>query len=152
MEATAKGKYLRIAPRKMRIVIDTIRQKPANQALAQLGFMQKRAARMAREVLKTAITNAKALKMNVDQLVVAKVFADGGPVFKRFQARAMGRANRILKRTTHLTVVLRESEKVLKPPAAQGATGAKEKKVLPKLKKSASAGKKAKEQKAAVAS
>lgn len=152
MEATARGKYLRTSPRKMRIVIDTIREKSAAEAMVQLSFMQKRAARLAQEVLRSALANAKALKMNVDKLVVAKVFADGGPVFKRFQARAMGRANRILKRTTHLTVVLRESEQALKLPAAQVAADAKGKKTRSKPKKSDPAGKKVKVQKAAATS
>lgn len=114
-EAKALGRYLRISPRKMRLVINTIRRKPADRALLELSFIHRKAARMAHKVLKSAIANAKVLKMDAGRLVVSDVRADGGPVLKRFFSRSMGRADRMLKRTTHLTVILREE---LKNPAA----------------------------------
>jgi len=144
IQATAIGNYLRIAPRKMRLVIDTIRNKPIDQAMIQLNLRPKKAARLARSVLKSALANAKVLKMDEGRLVVSEVYANGGPVLKRFRARAMGRGNRILKRMTHVKMILREERQVAKPTVpetkvAKGKTMSKlstskplEKKYMPK--------------------
>lgn len=112
-EARAVVKYLRISPRKMRIVINTIRRKPVNQAFTILMGLKKKAARLVEKGLKSAAANAKGKGFEESRLVVSEIKADGGPTMKRFMSRSMGRADQILKRSTHLTVVLREGKKVL---------------------------------------
>ncbi len=109
-EARAVEKYLRIAPRKMRLVIDTIRRKPVSQAFNILTVLNKKAARLVEKGLKSAVANAKGKGLTESNLVVSEIRADGGPVMKRFLSRAMGRADQILKRMTHLTVVVREGK------------------------------------------
>ncbi len=109
--AKAVVKHLRIGPRKMRLVLDVIRYKPVPQAFRALMILKKKAARMVEKALKTAAANAKVLGMDENKLYVAKVWADGGPVMKRFMARSMGRADRMLKRSTHLTVIVKESDR-----------------------------------------
>jgi large subunit ribosomal protein L22 len=104
-------KHVRIAPRKMRLVIDTIRKRPAMEAVGILSLMPKKGARIALKVLKSAIANAKNLGLDEKRLIVADTWADGGPSMKRFLTRSMGRADRILKRTTHLTVVVAEGNR-----------------------------------------
>ena len=96
----------------MRIVIDTIRRQQALEAVGILMLLKKKGAKMAVKTLKSAIANAKNLGLNESRLYVSDVRADGGPVFKRFLTRSMGRADKILKRTTHLTVEVREGFKV----------------------------------------
>jgi large subunit ribosomal protein L22 len=108
----AVTKHLRIAPRKMRIVIDTIRRQMALEAVGILMLMKKKGARLAVKTLKSAIANAKNLGLNENRLYVSDVRSDGGTVFKRFLTRSMGRADKILKRTTHLTVEVREGFKI----------------------------------------
>jgi len=108
----ALTKHLRIAPRKMRLVIDTIRRQPALEAVGILMLLKKKGAKLAVKTLKSAIANAKNLGLNENRLYVSGVRADGGPVFKRFLTRSMGRADKILKRTTHLTVEVREGFKI----------------------------------------
>ncbi len=106
--AKAVVKYLRIAPRKVRIVINAIRHEHPVTALHILSTLNKKAARMAEKVVKTAIANAKVLGMDESRLTISDIRADGGPVMKRFMERSMGRADRIIKRTTHLSVILTE--------------------------------------------
>lgn len=108
----AVTKHLRIAPRKMRLVIDTIRREQALEAVGILMLLKKKGAKLAVKTLKSAIANAKNLGLNENRLYVSNVRADGGPVLKRFLTRSMGRADKILKRTTHLTVEVREGFKV----------------------------------------
>ena len=108
----ALTKHLRIAPRKMRLVIDTIRRQPVQEAVGILMLLKKKGAKLAVKTLKSAIANAKNLGLNENRLYVSNVRADGGPVFKRFLTRSMGRADKILKRTTHLTVEVREGMKI----------------------------------------
>ncbi len=108
----ALTKHLRIAPRKMRLVIDTIRRQPAQEAVGILMLLKKKGAKLAVKTLKSAIANAKNLGLNENRLYVSNVRADGGPVFKRFLTRSMGRADKILKRTTHLTIEVREGTKI----------------------------------------
>ena len=114
----------------MRLVIDTVRRRPAREALYRLHVVNKKAARLAEKVLKSAVANAKVLKMDEDRLVVSEIKADGGPTYKRFMSRSMGRADRILKRTTHLTVVLKEGEKAVPPPRPAAQEKEKKKKKL----------------------
>ncbi|HOW58549.1 MAG TPA: 50S ribosomal protein L22 [Candidatus Omnitrophota bacterium] len=105
-------RYLRIAPRKMRLVIDTIRREHALEAVGILSLLNKKGAKMAIKTLKSAIANAKNLGLDEKLLYVSDARADGGPVLKRFLTRSMGRADKILKRTTHLTVEVREGTKI----------------------------------------
>ena len=108
----AVTKHLRIAPRKMRLVIDTIRRQPAHEAVGILMLLKKKGAKLAVKTLKSAIANAKNLGLNENRLIVSNVRVDGGAVFKRFLTRSMGRADKILKRTSHLTVEVREGNKI----------------------------------------
>jgi len=110
MEVRAVGKYLRISPRKARLVIDELKGRKAEDAVSRLTFTPKKAARLTLKVLKSAIANAdQNPSIDVDTLVVKNIYVDEGPTMKRFRARAMGRATRVLKRTSHITVILKES-------------------------------------------
>ena len=109
MEIKARAKYLHISPRKLRLVAQTLPGKKVEEALAMLQFMPQRGARLMRKVVMSAVANAEQRpQVDVDTLVVKGVQVDGGPSLKRHQARAMGRVNRILKRSSHITVVLKE--------------------------------------------
>ncbi|MBV9851915.1 MAG: 50S ribosomal protein L22 [Armatimonadetes bacterium] len=106
-EARAVAKFLRTSPRKCRLVIDAIKGKRVSEALAMLRFIPNHAAEHIRKVLASAAANAQdGWGAGVDELKVVNILADGGPSLKRVRARAQGRAYRILKRTTHLTVIL----------------------------------------------
>ncbi|WP_045169210.1 50S ribosomal protein L22 [Caldicellulosiruptor morganii] len=110
-KATATLRYAMISPRKVRIVIDLIRNKPVQEALNILKFIPKRGARFVEKVLKSAIANAENNhNMNVEKLYIAEIYANGGPMLKRIRPRAQGRAFLIRKRTSHITVVLKERE------------------------------------------
>ena len=103
----AVAKYIRISPSKVRIVIDLIRGKNYFDALAILDNTPKAASEPVKKVLNSAAANAEVNKgMSKDDLYVAEIFADAGPTLKRVMPRAQGRAFRILKRTSHITVVL----------------------------------------------
>jgi len=107
MEARAVTKYLRIAPNKARLVADLIRGKRVGEALTVLRFTPKKAARFINKTLQSALASAEnTKKMDIDNLIVKTIYVDKGPVLKRWQPRAMGRATPILKRTSHVTVVL----------------------------------------------
>ena len=112
MEATqtrARAKYIRIAPRKVRLVVDLIRGKRIGEALAILKFTPRGASPVVEKVLRSAIANAENNhNMDVDQLFVKEIFVDAGPTLKRFHPRAQGRAYSIMKRTSHITVVVAE--------------------------------------------
>ena len=109
MEITARAKFMRISPTKLRLVGRLLPGKKVEDALALLRFMPQRGARVLRKVVMSAVANAEQRpQIDVDTLVVKGVQVDGGPSLKRFQARAMGRVNRILKRSSHITVVLKE--------------------------------------------
>ena len=109
MDVKASAKYLRISPTKLRLVARTLPGKKVEEALAMLQFMPQRGARLVRKVVMSAVANAEQRpQIDVDTLVIKGVQVDGGPSLKRFQARAMGRVNRILKRSSHITVVLKE--------------------------------------------
>jgi large subunit ribosomal protein L22 len=97
----------RESPRKVRVVADMIRGRPVSEALSILRMQRRKAADMLHKVLGSAIANAHENdKADADQLVVTEVAIDCGPVQKRWLARSMGRANRIIKRTSHVTVVV----------------------------------------------
>ena len=108
MEAKAKLRFTRIAPRKARLVADLIRGKRSEEALNILTFTPKAAARIIIKLLKSAIANADQKKIDVDRLYVKTIAVDQGPTMKRFMPRAMGRATSIRKRTSHITIVLDE--------------------------------------------
>jgi large subunit ribosomal protein L22 len=107
MEVAAKLKNARMSPQKCRLVADQIRGAPVDRALQMLTFSPKKAARLVKKVLESAIANAEHNEgADIDELKVARVFVDEGPSFKRFHARAKGRGNRIIKRTSHITVTV----------------------------------------------
>ena len=111
MEARATHKYARISPRKVKIVNDLIRNKPVGVAMGILNNTPKAASELLIKVLKSAIANAETNhNMNVDKLYVAEAYANPGPILKRIMPRAQGRAFRINKRTSHITLVLKEKE------------------------------------------
>jgi len=110
METKAIARYIRMSPRKVRLVADTIRGKKVGEALAALEHTPKAAAKVVRKVLKSAAANVEHnLKAeNAEDFRVAAIFIDGGPRLKRFRPVAMGRAAKISKQTAHVTVVLRD--------------------------------------------
>ncbi len=110
-EARAKLSYARISSRKVKIVIDMIRNKSVGEALAILKLTPKAASEIVEKLLNSAIANAENNhEMDVQKLYVAEIFANQGPTLKRIRPRAQGRAFRIRKRTSHITVVLKEKE------------------------------------------
>ncbi|NPV44212.1 MAG: 50S ribosomal protein L22 [Firmicutes bacterium] len=111
MEAKAVLRFARIAPRKVRIVLDLIKGKDVDEALSILRFAPKAASRVVEKLVKSAVANAENNNnMDRDSLYISKAYADQGPTLKRFRARAMGRANMIRKRTSHITVVVSEKK------------------------------------------
>ncbi|ADH61615.1 ribosomal protein L22 [Thermoanaerobacter mathranii subsp. mathranii str. A3] len=111
MEARAIARYVRISPRKVRLVLNLIRGKHVDEALTILRFTPKRASGIVAKVLKSAIANAENNHgMNRDNLYVAKAVADEGPTMKRIFPRARGRADIMRKRTSHITIVVKERE------------------------------------------
>jgi len=107
MEARAKARYVRVTPRKARRVVDLIRGMPANEAQAALAFAPQSASDPVGKVLASAIANAGQVRpVEAGTLVVSRAWVDEGPTLKRFRPRAQGRGYRILKRTSHITVVV----------------------------------------------
>lgn len=140
IRAKSVAKYLRIAPRKVRPIINAVRYRPVFQAFGLLASLKNKAARMTEKVLKSAVANAKVLGLDEQRLIISEVRADGGPSFKRFMSRSMGRADRILKRTTHLTMFVSEGFKSWEKPLNQFETeteaeGKTKLKAKPKAKK-----------------
>ncbi|OGI49953.1 MAG: 50S ribosomal protein L22 [Candidatus Muproteobacteria bacterium RIFCSPHIGHO2_12_FULL_60_33] len=112
MQATAILKYVRVSAQKGRLVADQIRGMPVARALELLQFSPKKAAGHVRKVLESAIANAEHNEgADVDELKVASIQVDGGPTLRRFHSRAKGRGVRILKRTSHITVVVSDAKK-----------------------------------------
>jgi len=100
-------RYVRISPRKIRLIMDQIRGKKVGEALNSLSFSSQKSAFLLKKLINSAVANAEEnLNIDVDMLYIKRVFADEGPTLKRFLPRAMGRATRIRKRTSHLTVIL----------------------------------------------
>ncbi len=111
MEARAKLSYARISPRKVKIVLDLIRNKPVGTALGILKNTPKAASELLEKLLDSAIANAtNNHEMDAEKLYVAECYANQGPTLKRVRPRAQGRAFRIRKRTSHITLVLKEKE------------------------------------------
>ncbi|ERI98409.1 50S ribosomal protein L22 [Acetanaerobacterium sp. MSJ-12] len=111
MEARAYLRHLRIAPRKVQIVLDLIRNQPADKAMAILKHTPKSASEPLQKLLKSAMANAENNhNMDKNSLYVAECFVCPGPTLKRIRPRAQGRAFHVLKRTSHVTMVLKEKE------------------------------------------
>jgi large subunit ribosomal protein L22 len=111
VEAKAILRGVRISPQKVRLVVDVVRGKPVDLALAILRNMPQKAAGEVARIIKSAAANAENnLKMTPDNLVVRTIFADEGPALKRFRPRARGRANVIRKRSSHITVIVDDGE------------------------------------------
>ncbi len=111
MATTAIHRNARISPQKARLVADQIRGLPVDKATEILSFSPKKAAAIIKKVLDSAIANAEHNDgADIDELVVKTIYVDQGPTFKRFRARARGRADRILKRTSHITVQVEEAQ------------------------------------------
>ena len=109
MEAVAKAKFVRISPRKARLVADAVRGMKVGEALDKLKFTPKKAAGLFSKVISSAVANAtNDSNVDADNLYIKQAFVDGGPTLKRWRPRAMGRAYIIRKRTSHITVVLDE--------------------------------------------
>ena len=111
MQATAKVTYVRIAPRKVQIVLDLIRNQPAEKAMAIMKHTPKAACEPLIKLLKSAMANAETNNnMDVSRLYVAECSVSQGPTLKRMRPRAQGRSFRINKKTSHITLVLKEVE------------------------------------------
>ena len=106
----ATAKFVRVTPRKAKIVVDLIRGKQVDDALAILMYTPKSAAPVVEKLLNSAIANAEYKEMDRSSLYVAEVYANQGMTMKRYWARSHGRADQILKRTSHITIVLDEAE------------------------------------------
>jgi len=111
MEVKATTRYTRISPFKLRLPINEVKGKNAAQALTLLKFMPLKAAGIIYKTLQSAIANAEHNnELDVDKLIVKNIIVDHGPTMKRFRPRARGRASRILKRSSHLTVIVEDTE------------------------------------------
>lgn len=109
METIAKLRFARMSPQKARLVADQVRGMPVEQALNELTFSRKKPATIVKKVLESAIANAENNDgADIDELRVSRIQVDEGPVLKRMQARAKGRGNRIMKRTSHVIVGVSE--------------------------------------------
>ena len=137
MLSTAKLRYLRIAPRKVRLVVNLIRGEKLEKAQIILNFTQKKAALPVLKLLNQALASAveKDLKLDKKNIYISKIFVDGGPSYKRTFPRARGRADVILKRTSHITIVLDEIDKKAKKPSKAKVPGGKRKIRQPEEKK-----------------
>lgn len=110
MQITAKHRHAKISAQKCRLVADQIRGLAVDKALTTLNFSNKKAAELIRKVLESAIANAEHNDgADIDDLNISAIFVDQGPSAKRMRARAKGRGNRILKRTSHITVTVADS-------------------------------------------
>ena len=110
MEANAKVTFVRIAPRKVKLVLNLIRNKPCEEAMAILKYTPKSACEPLYKLLKSAMANAENKNMDVTRLYVAACSVDQGPTLKRIRARDKGRAYRINKKTSHINITLKEAE------------------------------------------
>jgi len=110
MEAKAIARYIRVSPQKARLVAEIIKGRGVEEAMNILKFTPKKAAEIIGKVLHSALSNAEQMSADVDTLKVKDVIVNQGPTHKRIMPRSMGRANRILKRTSHITVVVVEEK------------------------------------------
>jgi large subunit ribosomal protein L22 len=123
-DVQAVAKFVRVSPRKARLVADHIRGRSVPEARAILAFTPRAAAREVEKVLRSAVANAESnpnRQWNGDELYVSAIYVDDGPTIKRWRARARGRVNRILKRTCHITVKLEQLEGVAPVATAEPA-------------------------------
>src|SRR5437868_11489847 len=146
-EVRAQAKYVRMSPRKARLVAEHIRGRSVPEARAVLAFTSREAAEVLEKVLQSAVSNAEANHgIAEDRLYISAAYVDGGPVMKRWRARARGRVARIRKRTCHITVKLTESQVVEAPtpsePEQAAAAEAPKPKRAPSRKKTATGAKK----------
>jgi large subunit ribosomal protein L22 len=112
MEVSARARYVRVSPQKARVVTELVKGKRVEEALSILAFTRKAFAKTLTKLINSAVANAQQNnQMDVDALVVKRIAVDGGPSLKRHIPRAMGRATMIRKRTSHITVVLDETNK-----------------------------------------
>jgi len=113
MEVRAVSKYVRISPQKVRKVVGDIKGKPVESGLQKLKFMPQKAANILEKIIRSAVANAdQNADIDIDLLVIRNITADQGPTLKRWKARARGRWTRVLKRTSHITVILAEENSV----------------------------------------
>jgi large subunit ribosomal protein L22 len=128
MEAKAQARFVRVTPQKARRVVDLIRGKQATEAVAVLQFAPQGASEQVRKVLESAIANARVKADEASEafdereLVVSRAFVDEGPTMKRFRPRAQGRAARINKRTSHITVFVAPDESATSTTGSKGGT------------------------------
>jgi large subunit ribosomal protein L22 len=110
MEVMAVTRYVRISPRKARLVTELVKGKPVEEALTILKFLPKKGAHLMSKTLRSALANAEQdPNIDVDTLYIKRIYVDEGPTMKHWRPRAMGGATRILKRSSHITVVLDEA-------------------------------------------
>ena len=137
-EVRAEAKWVRVSPRKARLVVEHIRGRTVPEARTVLAFTQKAAAREVERVLRSAVANAEANHGLVgDDLLVSAAFVDEGPTVKRFRARARGRIARIRKRTCHITVKLGENPRAAAARSKPAADAAAKPKRPPRARKPA---------------
>ena len=109
MEVRAVSRYVRLSPQKVRLIMDQIRGKRVEEALNLLSFAPQKGVSFLKKLINSAVANAEQnSNVDVDKLYIKRIYADEGPTLKRFRPRAMGRATRIRKRSSHLTVILDE--------------------------------------------
>lgn len=132
-EVTAQLNFLRMGPRKVRLVVDLIRGKKVSRALDVLALLNKKASRPIKKLLESAIANAKHnFSLDAEDLKVEKITVDGGPMLKRWMPKAHGRATPVRERTSHIKLILNVVEKSAK---GGSVSGGKEKKTTEKIKK-----------------
>lgn len=128
MEAKAQARFVRVTPQKARRVVDVIRGRRALEAVDVLRYAPQRAAETVRKIVDSAIANARysadelGERFNEDDLFIQAAYVDEGPTMKRIQPRAQGRANRILKRTSHITVIVGDDVAAVKNKAKKRRT------------------------------
>ncbi len=138
MEAKSVTRFIHFSPYKARLIVDLIRGKTAEEAMRIMKFSNKKAAKIVSKTLHSAMANAQNNhSMNLEALYVEKAFVDGGPSWTRYMPRAMGRATLVTKPTSHITVVLKESEEILKRIQAEEAAKLEAKKQTGKKAKAA---------------
>ena len=109
MDVKASGRYMRISAQKVRRIVGAVKGRPVENGLNTLKFMPQKSARILEKILRSAVANADNRgNVDVDSLVIKNVIVDEGPTAKRFRPRARGRSTRILKRTSHITVIVTE--------------------------------------------
>ncbi len=109
MDVKASGRYMRISAQKVRRITGVVKGRPVESGLNTLKFMPQKSARIVEKILRSAVANADNRgNMDVDSLIIKNIIVDEGPTAKRFRPRARGRSTRILKRTSHITVIVSE--------------------------------------------